>query len=84
MNYIKEEDRIYIEANGRVIAQIDFEKKDNKTYSIVHTYVDERLRGKNIASNLVEEAVTYIHEKGYDVDATCSYAKKWLEKHKCS
>ena len=82
MNFIKGENRIYVEdENGKVIAEIEYEKLEGNTYNIYHTFVDESLRGQGVASKLVEEAVKEIKSKGGKVQATCSYAKAWLEKH---
>ncbi len=46
-NYITEKNRIYLpNETGNVLAEIDFEKIDEKTYNISHTFVDDSLRGK--------------------------------------
>ena len=75
-NYITEENRIYLpDENGNILAEIDFEKVDEKTYNISHTFVDDSLRGQGIGSELVEKAITYLSEKWYRVTATCPYAK---------
>ena len=79
--FIVEENRIYIEKEGKLLAEITFEKQDENTYVIDHTFVDESLRGQGIASKLVEKAVEEIKKKNGIVKATCSYAKSWLEKH---
>lgn len=82
MDFIKEKDRIYLkDDNDKVVAEINFEKEGD-FYNIYHTFVDESLRGKGIASMLVKEAVNYIKEKNGKVIASCSYANKWLEKNK--
>ena len=76
-NYITEENRIYLpDENWNVLAEIDFEKVDEKTYNISHTFVDDSLRGQGIGSELVEKAITYLTAKWYQVSATCPYAKK--------
>lgn len=80
-NFIIEENKIYLKENDKVLAEIEFEKIDNNTYNIYHTYVDEKLRGQGIASSLVEKAVKYIESKNKKVTASCSYAQKWLEKN---
>ena len=78
-NYITEENRIYLpDENGKVLAEIVFEKIDEKTYDIKHTFVDDSMRWHGIGSELVERAVAYLTSKWYKVTATCSYAKKWL------
>jgi predicted GNAT family acetyltransferase len=76
-NYIIEENRIYLsDENWNILAEIDFEKIDEKTYNISHTFVDDSLRGQGIGSELVEKAITYLTAKWYQVSATCPYAKK--------
>lgn len=82
MEFKKEENRIFLEdANSNIIAEIEFEEIEKGKYNIYHTFVDESLRGQGIASKLVEEAVKFIESKNGKVEATCSYAKKWLEKN---
>lgn len=82
MDFKYEKGRIYLEnTEGIVIAEIEYEEIDNGVYNIYHTYVDDSLRGKGIASQLVKEAVKTIESLGGKVEATCSYAKHWLEKN---
>jgi predicted GNAT family acetyltransferase len=82
-NYIIEENRIYLsDENWNILAEIDFEKVDEKTYNISHTFVDDSMRWQGIGSELVEKAITYLTAKWYKVTATCSYSKDWLEKNK--
>lgn len=84
MKYIIEQNRIYAKnENNKIIAEIDFEKVDENTYNIYHTFVDESLRGQGIANELVSRAYKEITEvRKSKVTATCSYASKWLEKNK--
>lgn len=81
MEFKIEENRIYYEEAGKVLAEIEFEKVRENTYNIFHTFVDESLRGQGVASKLVEKAVEEITKRNGKVEATCSYAKAWLEKH---
>ena len=82
MNFKIEENRVYMEnEEGKIIAEIEFEKIGEDKYNIYHTFVDESLRGQGIASKLVEMAVNEIKNRNANVEATCSYAKKWLEKN---
>ena len=79
-NYIIEENRIYLpDENWNVLAEIDFEKLDEKTYNISHTFVDDSIRWQGIGSELVEKAINYLTSKWDKVSATCSYAKKSLK-----
>lgn len=76
-NYITEENRIYLpDESWNILAEIDFEQVDDRTYNISHTFVDDPLRGQWIGSELVEKAMTYLISKWYKVTATCPYAKK--------
>ena len=80
MTYITEENRIYLQdENWNILAEIDFEKIDEKTYNISRTFVDDSMRGQWIGSELVEKAITYLTWKWYKVSATCSYAKKTMK-----
>ena len=79
-NYITEGNRIYLQdENWNILAEIDFEEIDEKTYNISRTFVDDSLRGQWIGSELVEKAITYLTSKWYKVSATCSYAKKTVK-----
>ena len=80
MEFVVGENRVFYEENGEVLAEIEFEKIDEMTYNIYHTFVDERLRGKGVASKLVERAVQEIESRNGKVVASCSYAKAWLER----
>lgn len=82
MNFIKEKERIYAkDENDKVIAEIEFKEIEKGVYDICHTFVDESLRGQGIASKLVQEAVKEIELRNGKITASCSYAKKWLERH---
>ncbi len=82
MNFIEEDFRIYSkDEDGNIIAEITFEEIEKGTFNINHTFVDKSLRGQGVAGKLVEKAVDKIKNKNGKVTATCSYAKKWLEKN---
>lgn len=80
MKIIKEKSRIYgMDKDGNIIAEITFNEVEKGIYNIDHTFVDESLRGKGIAGKLVEMAINEIEKNDGKVEATCSYAKKWLD-----
>ena len=82
MNFQIESNRIFKEdENGKVIAEITFPETEKGIFCIDHTFVDDSLRGRGIAGQLVQLAVDKIKEQGGKFTATCSYAKHWLEKH---
>ena len=87
MKYIIEENRIYAveggnEVNGGMpVAFVSFPQREG-IFVINHTYVDERLRGQGIASELVRRAVEEIERRGGQYKATCSYAQLWLARNR--
>ena len=82
MDFIKDENRIYLEGDDKkTIAEITFYEIEDGVFNIDHTFVDDSLRGQGIGSKLVEEAVSFIKSKGAKVQATCPFASKWLDEH---
>ena len=82
MEFIHEPNRIYgTDDNNKVIAEITFPQTEPGVFTIDHTIVDASLQGQGVAGKLVQAAVDDIKSQGGKVQATCSYAVKWLEKH---
>ena len=82
MNYIIEENRIYIkDEEEKCIAEVTFPYVKNSTVEINHTFVDERLRGQGIAGKLLNEVTKQLKERDLKAIPTCSYAIYWFEKH---
>ena len=78
----REETRIYsLNEDGKLVAEITFPMTAPGIYTIDHTFVDPSLRGQRAADALVRAALEQIHQNGGQVEATCSYAVRWLEKH---
>lgn len=81
MEYITEKNRIYAIEGGEEVAEVTFPER-NGIYVINHTFVDDRLRGQGIASELVRRAVEEIEQRGGRMEATCSYAQLWLARNR--
>ena len=82
MKFIYEPNRIYgTDENNKVIAEVTFPETEPGVFTINHTIVDSSLQGQGVAGQLVKAAVDDIKSHGGKVQATCSYAVKWLEKH---
>jgi hypothetical protein len=81
MEYIIERNRIYVVEGGEEVGEVTFPQRDG-VYVINHTYVDDRLRGQGIASELVRRAVEEIESRGGRMEATCSYAQLWLARNR--
>lgn len=82
LNLNWEKTRIYaLNDEGKLVAEITFPMTAPGVYTIDHTFVDASLRGQGAAGQLVQAALEQIKENGGQVEATCSYAVSWLEKH---
>ena len=83
MEFKHEKGRVYMEnPEGKVIAEITFPETTAGTVDIDHTFVDDSLRGQGMADKLVRAALEDIAKEKKQYTASCSYAVKWLEKHK--
>ncbi|MEJ7848749.1 MAG: GNAT family N-acetyltransferase [Pyrinomonadaceae bacterium] len=69
----------FIDEDGEWIAEMTYIKSGDKEITIDHTEVDKKLRGENIAEDLVAAAVEYARESGLKIKSTCSYASKTLK-----
>lgn len=59
---------------------LQYEWKDENTFNIVHTEVDENFGGKGIGKHLISAAVEYARKEGKKIEATCPFAHSVLEK----
>ncbi len=90
MEYITYKDRIAAVLDGEEVGEVTFRSarlrgtapESEGVFVINHTYVDDRLRGQGIASELVRRAVEEIEKRGGRVEATCSYAALWLARNR--
>ena len=80
MEYIKEQNRVYVKDKDTIIGEVSFPEQ-NGIFIINHTYVDPNYRGMHIAYNLLKNAVEIIETQKKQCKVTCSYAKKWFQKH---
>lgn len=82
MDFTYNSDKIsFLHSDGHILAEITFPDIDENTVNINHTYVDDSLRGKGIAGQLVEAAAKQIRSQGKKAVPTCSYAADWFERH---
>ena len=61
------------------VGECDFEEI-NDTWNIIHTEVDSAYQGQGIAKKLVENVIQNAKTLNKKLEATCSYAKKIIEK----
>ena len=81
MNFLYEENRIYLKDDNQLLAEVTFPYINDTTVNINHTYVDTILRGQGVAGKLLEAVVTHLKEHNLKAVPTCSYAVAWFEKH---
>lgn len=80
MDFITEKDRIVCVENGTEVGEVTFPENGNGVFDINHTFVDKSMQGRGIAAELVDRAVKEIRNRGGKVAASCSYARKYIEK----
>ncbi len=81
MNFKTEKDRIICIENDRSVGEVTFPETRAGIFNIEHTRVDESMQGKGIAAQLVRLALNEINRRGGEVEADCSYARRYIEKH---
>lgn len=79
IKHLKENNRFETFIEGHT-AFVEYVVRDGALV-VVHTFVPKPLKGRGIASRLVQEAYVYADKEGLGCKATCSYALAWLEKH---
>lgn len=62
-------------------AVIEYDKRPDGTYDLMHTYVPPELRGKGIAEDLVRQSLEQIRAEGAKMVPSCPYVHKFVEGH---
>ncbi len=73
--------RFYIEEANKRLAELDYSLSSG-VMAILHTEVDEKLKGKNIGYKLVTQAADYARENGLKIIPVCPFAHALFEKKK--
>lgn len=84
MEFITESNRIICLENGEQAGEVTFPEISAGVFDINHTFVDKSMQGKGIAAELVRRAIEEIRSRGGKLTASCSYAKKYIEKNNIS
>ena len=80
-NYIYEDNRIYkLDDNNNLIAEVTFNKINDDTYNINHTFVDDDYTGRGYGTSIVQEAIRLLKSRNYNIKSTCNFASKILKK----
>ena len=80
ISHDSEAGRFTAELDGH-IAYLDYKRRQDGRLDYHSTFVPEALRGRGIASRLVEHAVRHAADRGLKVVPTCPFVASWLERH---
>ena len=76
-------DRIFYIGKDQMSAEAEMTYRLRNTSLIIdHTFVDPAQRGKGIAQKLFNEAEAFAESQGFQLEATCSFAVRMLERKK--
>ena len=81
MELIQKEKGLFMYEKDKEIGKAICEYTED-TVDILHVIVNPSMRGRGLASVLVEKVVTDAEKEGKDVIATCSYAAAWMRENK--
>ncbi|MDR1589903.1 MAG: N-acetyltransferase [Oscillospiraceae bacterium] len=81
MSFEIEQNRIIYSEDGRKLAEVTFPDAGDGVVDVDHTFVDDELRGRGIAAELMERVASRLREDGKKARLSCSYARGWFEKH---
>lgn len=71
----------YITQDCERIAFLNYFEDPEDVLQLNHTYVSDILRGQQIASKLVTEAVNYAQKNGLKLKAVCPYVEGWFKRY---
>ncbi len=72
---------LYFDQNGQIMGMLTYPKEASGVVNINYIFVDPSLRGRKIASQLLEHAFSYLVLKNEKIICSCPYVKHWLQKH---
>lgn len=77
-----EEGHIYsTDEDGRLMAEVNYTRRNSNEIDIEHVYVDPELRGQGMAGQTMTVVAEYLRKNGLKATASCSYANSWLQKN---
>ena len=81
MAFVVLENAIVYKEDGRVLAEVAFPPTGIGKVEIVRTHVDETLRGKGVAAQLMVRTVRELRRTKRKAAASCDYAAGWFQEH---
>jgi len=67
--------------SGTAVAVLEYREHDPRTLECYHTFVPPPLRGRGVASRLVEQALRYALEQRITVIPTCPFVAAFIRRH---
>jgi len=74
--------KIFIEADGRQVALMEYHRGAGNKIIIDHTEVDSSLKGQGVGKKLVDKMVEIAREEGVKIIPICPFAKATMEKYR--
>lgn len=63
---------------GDAEARLEYQLLADQGVDFIRTYVPNEFRGKGLAEKLVRRGLSWAHQQGYSVSASCWYVEKFL------
>lgn len=60
---------------------LEYRERDDSTLEYHHTFVPEEHRHQGIAGAVVERALAYARENGFEVVPTCPFVRSYIDDH---
>lgn len=76
-----EKERVFLEEEGKVVAEINWAFLEEKVIDVNRTFVDESQRGKGLAEKLVLAVIEIAKKEELKIVPSCSYVENYFKKH---
>ncbi len=76
-----ENNRFFLEEEGKLLAEITWTYPNESTMNVDHTFVDPSQRGKGLAEKLVLAVIDKAKQENLKIYPTCSYVVSYFDKH---
>ncbi|MBO0476568.1 N-acetyltransferase [Vagococcus sp. DIV0080] len=76
-----EKERVFLEEEGKIVAEINWVFLEEKVIDVNRTFVDESQRGKGLAEKLVLAVIEIAKKEELKIVPSCSYVENYFNKH---
>ena len=74
------EQQRFVSSSGAEESFLEYVLLSNNGIDFKRTFVPESMRGQGVAEKLVRTGIRWAREQGYEMTASCWYAKRFLKK----